>query len=230
MKTATTEFETKSSAIPLELKAVGENGVIEGYGSVFGAVDSYGEVVQPGAFVDSLVEARRKGRKIKMLYQHDPGRPIGLWDDLAEDAKGLYCKGRLLKDSVPDAATAYALIKEGVIDGLSIGYRTIEAAPHPDKQNVLALKKLDLFEISPVTFQACEPAKIQSVKAAALPQIQKLMAGDRLSLREWEALLKAEPFGLSNSQAERAVRVNLKHGQGEPDTTALAFLEALRTP
>ncbi|MBS1183858.1 MAG: hypothetical protein H6Q99_3738, partial [Proteobacteria bacterium] len=128
-----------------------------------------------------------------------------------------------------DAATAYALAKEGVLDGLSIGYRTIEAAPHPDKQNVLMLKKLDLFEISIVTFQACEPAKIQSVKAAALPLIEKLMAGDRLSLREWEGLLKAEPFGLSNSQAERAVRVNLKRGQGEPDTTALAFLEALRT-
>lgn len=228
MKTAT-EFETKSSAIPLEIKAVGDDGLIEGYGSVFGVVDSYGDVVQPGAFIDSLVEARRKGRKIKMLYQHDPRRPIGLWDDLAEDSKGLYCKGRLLNNSIPDAATAYELAKAGVLDGLSIGYRTIESAPHADKPNVTTLKKLDLFEISIVTFQACEPAKIQSVKAAHEPLIQKLMAGDRLSLREWESLLKAEPFGLSNSQAERAVRINLKRGQGEPDDTARAFLEALRT-
>lgn len=229
MNTLVTEFETKSSAIPLDIKAAGDDGTIEGYGSVFGAVDSYGEAVEPGAFVDSLVEARRKGRKIKMLYQHDPGRPIGLWDDLAEDSKGLHVRGRLLKDSIPDAATAYALAREGVLDGLSIGYRTVESAPHPDKQNVLLLRKLDLYEISIVTFQACEPAKIQSVKAAMAPLVEKLMAGDRLSLREWESLLKAAPFGLSNSQAERAVRVNLKRGQGEPDDTVKAFLEALRT-
>ena len=76
---------TKNSGFPLDSKAVSDAGEIEGYASVFGNVDSYGEIVEPGAFVDSLVASKRNGRKIKMLYQHDPHQPIGVWEDLAED-------------------------------------------------------------------------------------------------------------------------------------------------
>src|SRR5205085_3645991 len=116
----------KVSGIPIEVKASGEDGTIEGYGSIFGNVDSYGEMVMPGAFAASLVEAGRKGRSIKMLWQHDPDRPVGVWDDLAEDKKGLYVKGRLLIDESAQAREAYGLIKAGAVDGLSIGYRLLE--------------------------------------------------------------------------------------------------------
>lgn len=227
-------LQTKDSGFGLDVKAVGEDGVIEGYASAFGVVDSYNEVVEPGAFTASMVDARRKGRSIKMLWQHDPGQPIGVWDDLAEDSKGLWVKGRILKDASRLAAEAYGLLKGGALDELSIGYRTVQTAPDEDRQGVLKLLKLDLREVSLVTFGALgRAARITDVKSECGDLILKLAAGDRLTEREWERLLKAEPFGLSNSQAERAVRINLKNGQGDPDSTApdpelASFFAALR--
>jgi len=223
---------TKNSGLGLDIKAVGDDGVIEGYASTFNVIDSYGEMVAPGAFKASIAAMKKAKRGLKMLWQHDSHQPIGIWDDLEEDAKGLRVVGRLLKDTVAKAAEAYALIKEGALDELSIGYRELESAPHPDQRGVTILKKLDLREVSPVTFGALgQAARIDTVKSDCPDLIQKLAAGVRLSEREWERVLKAEPFGLSNSQAERAVRINLKNGQGEPDDTAntgLAFLQALR--
>lgn len=223
---------TKNSGLGLDIKAVGDDGVIEGYASTFNVIDSYGEMVAPGAFKASIAAMKKAKRGLKMLWQHDSHQPIGIWDDLEEDAKGLRVVGRLLKDTVAKAAEAYALIKEGALDELSIGYRELESAPHPDQRGVTILKKLDLREVSPVTFGALgQAARIDTVKSDWPDLIQKLAAGVRLSEREWERVLKAEPFGLSNSQAERAVRINLKNGQGEPDDTAntgLAFLRALR--
>lgn len=228
LKTTVDDVETKSSGIELNAKAVGESGTIEGYGSVFGVVDSSNEVVEPGAFAGSLVEAKRKGRTIKMLWQHDPRSPIGVWDDLAEDAKGLYVKGRLNLEKQL-AREVHSDLKVGAVDGLSIGYRTIQTQPHDDKQGVLSLLKLDLREVSVVTFAANERARVETVKSACADLVKRLAAGDRLTEREFERLLKAEPFGLTNSQAERAVRIHLKKGQGEPDGTAepAAFLRAL---
>lgn len=227
-------LQTKDSGIVLDVKAVGDDGVIEGYASAFGVVDSYNEVVEPGAFTASLVDARRKGRTVKMLWQHNPEQPIGVWEDIAEDSKGLYVKGRILKDASRLAAEAYNLLKGGALDELSIGYRTIQTTPDEDRNGILKLVKLDLREVSLVTFGALgRAARITDVKSDCNDLVLKLAAGDRLTEREWERLLKAEPFGLSNSQAERAVRINLKNGQGEPDVTApdpevMAFLAALR--
>ena len=107
--------------VKLDIKAVKEDGTIEGYGSVHGNVDRGYDIVQKGAFVESL----RVNKSIKMLWQHDPRVPIGVWDSVIEDEKGLYCKGRILLD-VEKGKEAYALIKSGAIDGLSIGYHTIE--------------------------------------------------------------------------------------------------------
>lgn len=225
-------LQTKDSGLGLDVKAVGDDGVIEGYASTFNVIDSYGEMVAPGAFKASIAGLKKSRRGLKMLWQHDSHQPIGIWDDLEEDAKGLRVVGRLLKDTVAKAAEAYALIREGALDELSIGYRELESAPHPDQRGVTILKKLDLREVSPVTFGALgQAARIDTVKSDHPDLIKKLAAGVRLSEREWERLLKAEPFDLSNSQAERAVRINLKNGQGEPDDTAntgLEFLRALR--
>lgn len=209
----------------LEVKALDEAGTFEGYASIFGNVDNGGDKVMPGAFVEGLADARRKGRTVKMLWQHDPDQPIGVWDDLAEDAKGLWGKGRLVME-VPKAREAHALMKAGAVGGLSIGYRTKEAAP---EGNVRLLKKVDLFEVSVVTMPMNERAKLTAIKADGLEEItEKLKAGGRLTEREFE--LVAKGLGLSNSQAERAARVHLK-GQGEPDTAAdeaTRFWAALR--
>jgi HK97 family phage prohead protease len=203
---------TKNSGLPLDVKAVAEDGSFEGYGSVFGNVDSYGEAVMPGAFTGSLVDAKRKGRSVKMLWQHNPDHPIGVWDDLAEDAKGLWVKGRLLKDVSPLAAEAYGLLKEGALDGLSIGYRVVEAAPHPDKQGVLALKKLDLKEVSIVTFAANERARVESVKHI-------LAAGLLPTVREFEEFLR-DAGGFSKSLAAAIAAKATPHLRGEPEAKA----------
>jgi HK97 family phage prohead protease len=213
----------KNSAFALDEKAVSDTGVIEGYASVFGVVDSYGEVVEPGAFVDSLVKSQRTGRRIKMLYQHDPHQVLGVWDDLAEDSKGLYVKGRLLIDKSPKAAEVHGLLQERALDGLSIGYRTIEAKPKEGKPGVLSLLKLDLFENSIVTFAANERARVETVKSI-------LEAGKLPTVREFEGALRE--LGLSKAKAAAIATAATPHLRGEPEGQAIddmrRFLTTLR--
>lgn len=127
--------------------------VIEGYASLFGRRDQGGDVVEPGAYRGSL----SAGRQIKMLWQHDPAQPIGVWDEVHEDARGLYVKGRLLED-VARGREAAALVAAGAIDGLSIGYRTIKAAK--DDRGGRLLTELELWEISLVTFPMLPAARV----------------------------------------------------------------------
>jgi HK97 family phage prohead protease len=127
--------------------------VISGYASVFGQADQGGDIVAPGAYRASLAQ----GRRIKMLWQHDPAQPIGIWDDVVEDARGLRVKGRLLTD-IARGREAASLIAAGAIDGLSIGYRTIRATK--DAQGQRHLAELDLWEISLVTFPMQAEARI----------------------------------------------------------------------
>lgn len=213
----------KNSGIGLDVKAVGDDGVIEGYASAFGVVDCYNEVVEPGAFTASLVDAKRKGRSIKMLWQHDSWQPIGVWDDLAEDAKGLYVKGRILKDASRSASEAYGLLKGGALDELSIGYRTLQTAPHDDKQGVLRLLKLELREVSLVTFGALgRAARVTDVKSI-------LGAGELPTVRQFEEHLRDAGFPKSLAAAIAAKAT--PHLRGEPEAQAddaLAFLKALR--
>lgn len=208
--------------VALAVKEIGDDGTIEGYGSIFGNVDSAGEIVEPGAFSASLVDSRRKGRKVRMLWQHDRDQPIGVWDDLAEDSKGLYVKGRLLKDVSPRAAEAYGLLKAGALDGLSIGYRVIEAAPHPDTRGALSLKKLDLREVSIVTFAANERARVETVKSI-------LAGGELPTVRQFEEHLREAGFPKSLAAAIAAKATPLLRGEPEAQADeAVAFLRALR--
>ena len=94
--------------------------VVEGYASLFGKRDQGGDTVQAGAYGASLKALASQGRRVKMLWQHDPGQPIGVWEEVREDAKGLYVKGRILTE-VERGREAAALLCAGAIDGLSIG-------------------------------------------------------------------------------------------------------------
>lgn len=87
----------KTKDFALQVKDLSEEGTFEGYGSIFGNLDSYGEKVMPGAFAESLARHKREGTKPLMLWQHNPDQPIGVWEDLVEDGKGLRGIGRLLK-------------------------------------------------------------------------------------------------------------------------------------
>lgn len=130
---------------------------ISGYASVFGAPDQSGDIVQSGAYQVSLAALAREGRCVKMLWQHDPTRPIGVWDDIHEDGKGLFVKGRILPN-VQGGAEAIALIEAGAIDGLSIGYRTLKSEKKSKKGRLL--HELDLWEVSLVTFPMLPQARV----------------------------------------------------------------------
>jgi HK97 family phage prohead protease len=217
-------MQTKDFA--LYVKDVSEDGTFEGHVSVSGNVDSYGDVVQPGAFATSLAKHRREGTKPLLLWQHNPDEPIGVWEDLAEDGKGLWGKGRLLR-GVRRADEAHILLKGGAIQGLSIGYREVKA--EPDGQ-VRKLVELDLLEASLVSFPANRRARVAVVKSDRVDQLaDRLKAGDLPSERVFEKGMR-DAFGLTNAEAERAVRLFFKTAQGEPGTSAndtAAFLKAL---
>jgi HK97 family phage prohead protease len=135
---------------------------IEGYASLFGRKDQGGDVVQAGAYQKSLADLKAKGRSVKMLWQHDPAQPIGIWDEVREDARGLYVKGRLLTN-VEKGREAVALIEAGAIDGLSIGYRTVRAQKLRDQKDGMAarlLSELELWEVSLVTFPMLPEARL----------------------------------------------------------------------
>lgn len=152
----------------LELKFAGgkpvmtEGAVIEGYASRFGLPDQGGDIVAKGAFGASLARLAAKGDKVRMLWQHDPTKPIGVWDEIREDATGLWVKGRLLSE-VTLAREAATLIEAGAIDGLSIGYRTIRA--EKDQKGRRVLSEVELWEVSLVTFPMLPEAKLGAKSA-----------------------------------------------------------------
>ena len=135
-----------------------ENGVeISGYASLFGKADQGGDVVDTGAYSASLEKLTQKGGRVKMLWQHDPTQPIGVWDDVREDASGLWVKGRILRD-VEKGREAAALIEAGAIDGLSIGYRTVRSTKNAKGGRLLS--ELELWEVSLVTFPMLPDARV----------------------------------------------------------------------
>ncbi len=132
--------------------------MISGYASLFGAEDKGGDVVQKGAYIGSLNRLKKSGGKVKMLWQHDPMQPIGIWDEIREDKKGLYVSGRLLTE-VQTGREASALLQAGAIDGLSIGYRTVRS--EKTAKGGRLLHEIELWEVSLVTFPMLPQARVQ---------------------------------------------------------------------
>lgn len=158
--------------IELEAKAVGDDGLFHGYASLFGVEDLGKDIVQPGAFAKSL--KARPAARIKMLREHDTANPIGVWDEVAEDGKGLRVKGRLILDTVLGRET-HSLLKAGALDQLSIGYRT-KASRMDRTKGTRLLDEVDLHEISIVTFAMLPSATVSSVKNYTPTQFQQLVA------------------------------------------------------
>ncbi|QUS40584.1 HK97 family phage prohead protease [Tardiphaga alba] len=206
-----------------ETKSISEAGEFEGYASTFGNVDQGGDVVEPGAFIESVVKAKADGRVIPMLWQHDQREPIGGWKDIAEDSKGLYVKGHLLIDADPLARRAHAHLKNKTIGGMSIGYGIPAGGAEPDekRRGVMRLKKVDLREISLVTMPMNLSARILGVKAI-------LDGGALPTVREFEEHLR--DAGFSKSLAAAIAGKAAPHLRGEPDAKAndaAAFLQGL---
>ncbi len=149
--------------LPRQRMSLSEDGLVEGYASLFGEIDQSRDMVMAGAFAQSL---RLRGlRRIPMLFQHDPSEPVGIWLELREDWRGLFARGRLIPDVVR-ARELFALVKAGAVDGLSIGYRTVRARVDP-KTRVRKLQQVDLWEISIVTFPLLSGARVRAVKSAS---------------------------------------------------------------
>ena len=160
-KISSTMRERKRLGFTLDLKSINPQGRFAGYASVFHVVDNQRDVMLPGAFSQTV-----KGRAdaIKFLWQHQQEEPIGIFDTIYEDARGLYVEGRLLLN-VQRAKEAHSLLKAGAINGLSIGYSpvryTIDAMT-----GVRRLAQVELWEISLVTFPANDAANVTVVKQA----------------------------------------------------------------
>lgn len=194
--------------IPFKIKAVSEDGLFSGYGSVFGVVDSYKEVVAPGAFTESLA-----GRMPSLLWQHRSGEPIGVYTTVKEDSVGLYVEGKLALKTAR-GSEAYELLKMGAISGLSIGFISREDS-HDKVSGIRTLKKLDLWEVSLVTFPANEAARVSGVKSI-----------DAITtLADAEAYLR-DAGGLSKREA-CALVARVKSLRDRSDSDGLGELAAL---
>lgn len=191
----------------LELKAMDDTGGFDGYASVFGVEDSYRDVVMPGAFTRTLAEHKKRNTMPKLLWQHDPSAPIGIFEEMYEDTYGLKVKGKLLLD-VEKGREAYTLLKHKAVDGISIGYSTRRYEIVDDRSsNMDGVRKLldvDLWEASLVTFPANEAALVMGVK------------GELPTERELERWLTREAK-FSRSEAATIIRDGFKALQRQRD-------------
>jgi Escherichia/Staphylococcus phage prohead protease len=181
----------------LDLKRVTMEGTFEGYASLFEREDLGGDVVVRGAFRETLHQRGAGG--IKMLFQHDPNQPIGVWHQLHEDARGLFARGRLMSEVVK-GREVLSLMRAGAVDGLSVGFRALKAT-RDRRTGIRKLTKLDLWEISVVTFPMLPEARVASVKSPPF-------AGRMPSPREFERWL-TQDAGFSRSEARAVMRKGL---------------------
>ena len=126
-----------------------------GYAAVFGHPDRGGDVVKQGAFARAL---KRGAGAVPLLWQHEPGRPIGRIEYLKEDKRGLRVIGRLSEGAAGKEAAA--LLKDGAVGGLSFGYRVREARGEAPRE----LRDLDLVEVSLVTLPMQPKARVHAVE------------------------------------------------------------------
>lgn len=196
----------------VELKFAGaETMTFSGYGAVFGNIDAYGDVIDPGAFAKNLAAIQEKSAAWPlMLSQHggwqvtaEDMTPIGKWTSFAEDGKGLKVEGQLA--NTQRGRDMYELMKMGAISGLSIGYIAKESVPRsaPDEPK-RRLKAIDLIEVSIVSRPANPKARIDAVKS-----IESLQ-----SIGDAEEYLRSR--GLSKSEAVALISRIKSVGPGDP--------------
>lgn len=183
---------SETRAYRIELKSVGEDGSLEGYGSVFDTVDAYDDCVAPGAFGASLASHRSAGTMPAMLWQHDATQPIGVWTEMSEDAHGLRVKGKLALETRA-GKEAHVLCKMGAVNGLSIGFVS-KKWDYNETGEVRMLREVDLWEVSLVTFPANTESRVTAVKNAR---------GPVTTIREAEQALR--DAGLSAAEAKEII-------------------------
>ena len=208
---------TKTLDFQCELKANGDTGTFEGYGSIFNITDRGGDIVVPGAFTETLAVQKAAGRLPAMLWQHRQAEPIGVYTSMEEDAVGLKVKGQLALKTAR-GAEAYELMKMGALSGMSIGYRSRDDS-YDRVTGVRSLKKVDLVELSLVTFPMNDASRVSAVKA--IEELDSLSEIER-HLRDVCGLSKSE----STALVSRVKSVISRSDSGEGDMS-LAELAAV---
>ena len=204
----------------LDVKAVSDAGLIEGYASVFGgAPDLGGDIIAPGAFAATLTAHKRAGTMPLMLWGHDSSQPpIGNWDDMAEDGKGLWVQGSIdLEDAM--GQRVHRALKRKAMKDLSIGYDPKDTDTDPKRPGVRILKAVDLWEVSPVNFPMQPRAAVDTVKSYT-------SGGNLPSLKEFEEFLREA--GFSKTQATAIAGKGLAPLlRGEPGNDPAVVMAAL---
>jgi HK97 family phage prohead protease len=166
-------------AFKFRLDSLSEEGVFTGYASIFGVEDSYRDIVEAGAFKKTL----RETKSYPCLWYHDPAEPIGIIT-AEEDSKGLLIRGEINME-VRRASEIRALMKQGAVKGLSIGFETVKAKVD-EKNGTRTIKEIRLWEVSLVTFQACPGAEVSDVKSSFADDIDAaLLVVADLDDRAW---------------------------------------------
>lgn len=199
-----------------KIKALDETGTFEGYGSVFGVRDDHNDIVEKGAFLDSIAAHKARGAMPKMLAFHDFTKIAGTYTDMGEDEHGLWLKGQYLL-STQLGREQYELAKAGAIDGLSIGFTLPDGGEEwDDDARANRIKKIDLWEVSLVPFPANDAARVTAVKAGQVPDIrttEKALRDAGWSHKQAKALL-AEGYkatSLRDAADEAAEHANKLH-------------------
>ncbi len=204
----------------------GKQGIFEGYASVFGNTDSDGDIILPGAYKNTL---EKQTRKVAMFFNHRQWEiPVGKWDALEEDSKGLYVRGQLTPGNSA-ASDLKAAMLHGTVEGMSVGFAVTkdDYSISPANGGRIFKNISWLKEISVCTFPANELAGVDSMKS--IDSIK--------SIRDAEAWLR-DSVGLSRSEAQAFIARVKSAGRsefGSDDIDALAqrinsFAANLRTP
>lgn len=192
----------QTKTLPLvEAKIAGDgNGAVEGYASTFGNVDSYGDTIDPGAYAATLSSFLRDGF---VAWGHDWSFPVAMPTSAVEDRRGLYLTAAFHSD--PEAQRARSIVAErlagGKTMGLSIGYealawemRKVETpyrGPFGElTDQVRALTKIKLFEVSLVTVPADEQARVATAKGHGL-SFDDHSERVRVAVAEWVARVRS---------------------------------------
>ncbi len=178
--------------VPLEIKTL-ESGQFEGYGSTFGNVDLGGDAVMKGAFKDSLDRWRKEGEWPQLFWMHRPDQIPGVWLDMQEDSKGLKVKGEVIETTI--GRDLQVMLRRKAVRALSIGFSLDDPEDYEFRDGVRLLKRINLWEVSPVSMPMNPKAKINAVKS--------ILHARGVSLTDFKRELEHwfREKGLSKSQA-----------------------------